>query len=92
MGIEVLQEELAFFAEIKEELLQTHRGQFALIKGRSLIGIYPTRLEAYTEGVKRYLAGPFLMKQILDVEPVEQILLFACSVSKRADLQPLLVN
>lgn len=86
MGIEVLQEELAFFNEKKEELLRTHRGQFALIKGRTLIGIYPTELEAYTEEVKRFLTAPFLMKKIVDVEPVEQIILFACAGPERADL------
>ena len=75
MGIEVLQEELAFFNEKKAELLQTHCGQFALIKGRALIGIYPTRLQAYTEGVKRFLTAPFLARQILDEYPIEEILL-----------------
>lgn len=86
MGLEALREELAFFEEIKEELLRTHRGQFALIKGRALIGIYSTAHDAYVEGVKRYLTGPFLMKQILDEEPVEQIPLLARSISLRANL------
>lgn len=86
MGIEVLQEELAFFNEKKQELLRSHSGQYALIKGRTLIGIYPTKIEAYTEGVKRFLTAPFLMKKIVEVEPVEQIILFACSASERADL------
>jgi len=84
MGVEALQEELAFFREKKQELLRQHAGQYALIKGRTLIGIYSTKAEAYTEGVKRFLAGPFLMKKIVEVDPVEQIL-FAPGLA-RADL------
>lgn len=41
MALEVLKEELAFFSEKKDELLRTHPGQFALIKGRTLIGVFP---------------------------------------------------
>ena len=61
MAVEVLKEELAFFNEKKDELLRTDPGQFALIKGRTLIGVFATREEAHTEGVQRFCGELFLV-------------------------------
>jgi len=61
MALEILREELAFFNEKKDELLRTDPGQFALIKGRTLIGVFATREEAYTEGVQRFCGESFLV-------------------------------
>ncbi len=75
--MDVLQEELAFFEEKKPELLKTHPGQFALIKGRVLIGIFPTREEAYTQGANKFGSEAFLIKQIVEKETPEQTPLLA---------------
>lgn len=83
--MDILKEELAFFDERKSELLKTHPGQFALIKGRQLVGILPTREQAYAEGVKRFRQESFLLKQILEHDIVEQVPLLAHSIP-RADI------
>ena len=80
MALEVLREELAFFNEKKDELLRTHPGQFALIKGRTLIGVFATREEAYTHGVQRFGGESFLVHHIVEKEPVEQVPLLAYSL------------
>ena len=80
MALEVLKEELAFFNEKKDELLRTHLGQFALIKGRTLIGVFATREEAYAEGVQRFGGESFLAHHIVEKEPVEQVPLLAYSL------------
>lgn len=85
MTVEALREELEFFAERKKELIEKCSGQFALIKGRSLVGVFPTRAEAYTAGFRRFLREPFLVKQILEHEETEQIPLLAQRL-QRADL------
>jgi len=84
MALEVLREELAFFNEKKDELLRTHPGQFALIKGRELLGVFPARQAAYAEGVQRFGGEYFLVHQIVEIEPIEQVPLIAHSL--RADL------
>lgn len=85
MAVEILKEELAFFEEKKQELLKTHPGQFALIKDRNLVGVFPTRKEAYVEGVKRFGRQAFLIKQIVEHEKPEQAPLLAYSI-RRANI------
>lgn len=80
MALEILKEELAFFNEKKDELLRTHPGQFALIKGRTLIGVFPTREAAYVEGVQHFGGESFLVHHIVEQEPVEQVPLLAYSL------------
>lgn len=80
MALEILREELAFFNEKKDELLRTDPGQFALIKGRTLIGVFATREEAYTEGVQRFCGESFLVHHIVEKEPVEHVPLLAYSL------------
>ena len=80
VALEVLREELAFFNEKKDELLRTHPGQFALIKGRELLGVFPTRQAAYAEGVQRFGGESFLAHHIVEKEPIEQVPLIAHSL------------
>lgn len=80
MSIEALKDELAFFSEKKAELLQTHPGLFALIKGRTLVGVFATREEAYAEGVKNFGREPFLIQHIVEQQIPEQVPLLAYSL------------
>jgi hypothetical protein len=84
MTIEALKEELVFFEEQKATLLKTHLGQYALIKGRNLIGIHPTREQAYEEGVALFASEAFLIQEITERHPPEQVPLLAYSL--RANL------
>ncbi|MDE0144580.1 MAG: hypothetical protein OXI53_05850 [Nitrospira sp.] len=70
---EQLQEELAFFNEQLATLLEKHRYHFALIKRRELKGTFTTFEEAYEKGVTEFGNVNFLVKQILDKEPIEHI-------------------
>lgn len=80
MAIDTLKEELAFFEEKKQELLASAAGQFALIKGRTLVGIFPTSEQAYTEGVGRFGREAFLIKRIVEYETPELVPLLAYSL------------
>ena len=70
---EQLKEELAFFEEQRVALLEKHRHHFVLIKGRELKGTFTTFEEAYAKGVTEFGNVNFLVKQILDNEPIEHI-------------------
>ena len=48
-------------------------GQFVLIKGREIIVFFTGDAEAFEAGYKRFGAGPFLVKQICQHEPIHQI-------------------
>lgn len=85
MKRKILTEELAFFEEQKPRLLETHPGQFALIRGRELVGVFAKREDAYAEGFRRFMREPFLVRQIVDRPQAEQIPLLAYRL-QRADL------
>jgi hypothetical protein len=68
-----IQAELEYFEKIKPELLKTHRGKVALVKGVSLIDTFTTMEEAYKEGLKRFGTNPFLIRVIEDITPEQKI-------------------
>ena len=82
MAMDVLKEELAFFDEKKQELLRTHPGLLALIKGRSLVGVFPTSEQAYRVGVSRFGREGFLIKRIVEHEAPELVPLLAYSIGR----------
>jgi len=65
-----LEQELAHFNSIKNELLKSHQGKFALIKGNQFAGAFDTAVNAYQEGVNRFGTEPFLVRQITEEEQV----------------------
>jgi fibrillarin-like rRNA methylase len=74
MVVEVveLEEELEFFKSNRKEWLEKYRDKYVLIKRRELIDVFATLEDAYKEGVKRFGNQPFLIKQVVEVEPVEK--------------------
>lgn len=68
-----LETELAYFNEIRADLVAEHLGQFALVKGRELVDIYPSYQAALDEALALFGTQPFLIKEIREDEPVEMI-------------------
>ncbi len=52
----------------RERLLREALGQYVLIKGNEVIGIFPSGQDAIVEGTRRYTLAPFLVRQIATVE------------------------
>jgi|GEM_PF-6713646 len=77
-----LEQELEFYRSQRQVLLQTHKGQFAVIKGTKLLGTYATFEEAFNAGVAAVGTEPFLIQQILEQEEVMQ----NPALSRRYDL------
>lgn len=69
----MLEQELKFFEEHRHEFLAANPGQFALIKGRELIGAFSTLQEAYNQGLERFGNIPILIRQILPADPAHKI-------------------
>ncbi len=67
-----LDTEIATYRRLKPDLLADpdKLGKYVLIKGQELLGIYPTRDEALLVGEERFLFDTFLVKQVVEVEPV----------------------
>lgn len=67
-----LEEEREFYLSRKAELLQHHKDQFALIKGRTFVGAFTTAEEAFKEGVRRFGNQPFLIQQVKEQDDIVQ--------------------
>ena len=60
----VLAAELRTFDRQRANLLKTYPQQYALIKGRNLVGVFESDREALDTGYAKFGAEPFLVKQI----------------------------
>lgn len=60
--------EIKCFEEHKPDLLTKAEGQYVLIKGDKLLGVFSCRKEAVKEGYLRLGNVPFLVKLIADEE------------------------
>jgi hypothetical protein len=68
-----LKAEREFFDAHRAELLRDHRGKFVLIKDAHLVGAFDTAENAYIAGVRQFGNVPFLIKQVVETEPVAHI-------------------
>jgi len=59
----ILDEEIAFYEANFEEFLHEHANRVLLIKGSELIGTFENAQDAIKEGMRRYDAGPFLIRR-----------------------------
>lgn len=77
----VLEKELGFFSSIKGDLLKNHRGKFVLIHGTEFAGAFDTGENAYEQGVARFGREPFLIKQVTETEPTDQLPAFSLGLT-----------
>lgn len=66
-----LEKELAAYKLLRPTLLDRWRGKWALIKNSDLVNVYDTYQDAANTGFKLYGSTGFLVKHIVDPEPVE---------------------
>lgn len=75
-----LDKELEYFESIRSELLESSKGQFALIKGNKLIGTFESEAEAYKTGIEKLGNVPFLIKEIVSEDSTDFIPLLSIGV------------
>jgi hypothetical protein len=69
-----LEEELAYFREHRERWLREGlEGQWAAIKGKSVLGFYSSMTDAYTAGVGSLGSVPFLVKEVRRDDPIATV-------------------
>ena len=76
----VLERELKYYQEHKEELLQRCEGSFVLIAGEEMIGSYATEGEAYEAGLERLGNQAFLIRRVTKEEETVQFPALAVGV------------
>jgi len=68
-----LETEIQFFEENRAHYVAEHSAKYALIKGRECHGFYDTPDTAYERGIELFRTEPFLIKQVLPVDVLDQI-------------------
>jgi hypothetical protein len=64
--------ELVTYRDHLDELLR-HKGQFVVIKDRSILGYYRDRRTALKAAYDAFGAKPVLVKQVVEMEPVRRL-------------------
>lgn len=68
-----LEDDLRLYQSVRAELVANFLNQFVLIKDERVIAVYSTYDEALNAALQMFGTEQFLIKQILDPEPVETI-------------------
>ena len=68
-NVSSLQREWATYQSRRSELLEQHAGEHVLIHGEQILGFFPTREDALKAAYKTLGIVPFLVHEILAVEP-----------------------
>jgi hypothetical protein len=69
----IFAQERAAYGRCKPALLASAEGKFVVIKGDEMLGPFDGYGAALADGYERFGAVPFLVKQVLAVEPVVTI-------------------
>ena len=63
-----LSEELKIYEENKVRLIKEANGKFVLIKGKEIVNIFDTQMDAIKVGIDKFGNEPFLVKKIEEVD------------------------
>ena len=66
----ILQTELEYFQQHRQEYQKLYKGQFVLIKETEFAGTFTTEFEAYKAGLEKFGNTPFFIKQVLDNDEI----------------------
>ena len=65
-----LETEIQYYESQRADLVKQYNNLYVLIKGSSLVGVFPDAETAHRAGVDKFGMEPFLVKQVLAVDPV----------------------
>ena len=66
----LLAQEQKLFEKRRRELIQSAIEKFALVHGEEFVGVFDSYEEAAAEGYGRFGNVPFLIKEILEEDPI----------------------
>lgn len=85
-GSTVLARELEYYEQNKPKYLKTFPGLYVLIKGDRMLGPFPSSEVAHEAGLNTFGLTPFLVKQVLEHEPIGFLPFFSRAHERDADL------
>ena len=64
----MLEEELQYFIDNQDELVKQYNGKYLILKGKNVLGAYPSLMEAYTFARKNYTPGTVMLQRCIPGE------------------------
>lgn len=61
----MLDKEFKYYIDNQQKLVKKYNGKFIVIIGDEVVGFYETTEEAYTESIKKYKLGTFLIQHCI---------------------------
>ena len=58
----MFKDELDFFVANQDELVKSYQGKILVIRGKDVVGVYSSALEAYLDAQKSYQLGTFMIQ------------------------------
>jgi hypothetical protein len=68
-SVGLLREELSTYQARRAELVGSARGKWVLIHGQAVLGTFESQRDAVDQGYRSVCLVPFLVRQVLEVEP-----------------------
>ena len=68
MATQLLDKEFSFYLANQEEMVAKYDGRVVVIKGCEVLGAYDSELAAYTETIRDYEEGTFLIQRVSEGE------------------------
>ncbi|OGU58184.1 MAG: hypothetical protein A2X64_06890 [Ignavibacteria bacterium GWF2_33_9] len=59
----MLKKEFEYYLKEQENFVKQYLGKFLVIKDEEIVGIYNTELQAYSESIKKFELGTFLIQE-----------------------------
>lgn len=61
----MLDKEFQYYLANKDELIKKYLGKYLIINDETVVGVYDTEMDAYTNGMSKFSLGTFLIQQCL---------------------------
>lgn len=62
--IDTLKKDFKYYLDQQDVLVEEHAGKVIVVKECSVLGVYDTHLEAFTETIKQHERGTFIIQQV----------------------------
>lgn len=68
-----IQDDINFYFQHRADLVKNFKNQFVLIHDQNLVNVFPDYASALDAAAKQFPPNSYLIKQVLDPEPTENI-------------------
>lgn len=62
--LEMLEKEFKFYLDNQAEFVEKYDGKVVVIKDQTVVGVYETEIEAYSDSINKFEKGSFLIQQV----------------------------